>query len=187
MSKSLWIECGIIAVLVGVVISLVWGRANHPLRTGDKAPGFTLQQVNASSFSFRDRGHDVVLVNFWATWCPPCVEEAPSLEKFAQQMKPLGIRVIGVSVDQNLAALQKFVAGYHLTYSILRDPNQSLAARFGTFKFPETYIFGRDGRLVDKIIGATDWEDPRMSQFISALADWKSAPRPQKAAAATGY
>lgn len=187
MSKSLWIKCGIVAVLAGAALSLVWGRSSHPLRTGEKAPTFTLQRIDASSFSFRDNGHDVVLVNFWATWCPPCVEETPSLEKFARQMKPRGVRVIGVSVDQDLAALQKFVSGYHLTYSILRDPNQNLAARFGTYKFPETYIFDRDGRLVDKIIGAADWEDSQMIQFISALADWKTAPAPQKAAAASGY
>ncbi len=187
MSKSLWIMCGMVAVLAGVVISFVRGRSPRPLRTGDNAPVFTLQRVDSSSFSFRDSNHDVVLVNFWATWCPPCVEETPSLEKFAQRMKPLGVRVIGVSVDQNRAALQKFVADYHLTYSILRDPNQGLAARFGTYKFPETYIFGRNGRLVDKIIGAADWEDPRMTWFIDALVDWKTAPASPKAAAASGY
>ncbi|MGH9471012.1 MAG: TlpA family protein disulfide reductase [Terriglobia bacterium] len=186
MSKSLWIKCGVAAIAAGVVVALVMRRGPHPLQTGDRLPAFTLQQVDAvGPLSIRGQGHEVVLVNFWATWCPPCVEEAPSLEKFAREMAPRGVRVIGVSVDRNGADLLKFVAQHHLTYPILRDPDQSLAARFGTYKFPETYIFDRDGRLADKIIGPTDWSDPRMIQFVGALTHWNTA-APQQAAAATG-
>lgn len=87
-------------------------------------------------------------------------------------MQPLGVRVIGVSVDQDLPSLQKFISGYGITYPILRDPYQALAGRFGTHMFPETYIFDRDGRLADKIIGATDWTDPEMIQFVQDLNHW---------------
>jgi len=102
-------------------------------------------------------------------------------------MRPLGVRVIGVSVDQDLSQLTNFIASYHLTYPILRDPNQTLAARWGTYKFPETYIFDRDGRLADKVIGATDWNDPNMIQFVTALVDWNRAGVPQQAAAAGNW
>ncbi|MGH9450632.1 MAG: TlpA family protein disulfide reductase [Terriglobia bacterium] len=174
-SKSAWWKLGIAAVILGCALGLIWRRPPQALAVGSRAPGFTLERASAGTFSFKRSGHHVTLINFWATWCPPCVMEAPSLEKFAKEMRPLGVRVIGVSVDQNLPALQKFVAGYGVTYPILRDPNQSLAARFGTYKFPETYIFDRNGRLADKIIGATDWNDPEMIQFVKALVHWPPA------------
>ncbi len=171
MSK-LGIGLGIAAVASGAVLFVVFGRPAGLLADGDMVPDFSLPAAGQGSFRFRqDRGH-VVILNFWATWCPPCVAETPSLEKFAAKVRPMGVRVIGVSVDQNLPALEQFASAYSLTYPILRDPNQALASRLGTYKFPETYIVDRDGRLADKIIGATDWGDPSMLQFVAALVHW---------------
>ena len=116
------------------------------------------------------------MLNFWATWCPPCVEETPSLERFAEKAKPLGVVVLGVSVDTDLEALQKFVADYHLTFPIARDPSRALPARYGTFQFPETYILDRNGRVAEKIISNDDWDDPRMLSFVEALARPGQAP-----------
>ena len=175
LSKFTWLQIALCAAVLGVALGWFWRRGAQPLAVGDKAPSFTLQKASAGSLSFKDRGHHVTVINFWATWCPPCVMEAPSLQKFARQMAPLGVRVFGVSVDQNLPALQKFIAAYGLTYPILRDPDQILAGRFGTAKFPETYIFDSDGRLADKVIGATDWEAPQMIQFVQALVHWPPA------------
>lgn len=175
LSKSTWVKLAILAVILGGVLGLLWRRPAQELAVGSRAPEFTLERASAGGFSFQDDGHHVTLINFWATWCPPCVMETPSLEKFAQQMRPLGVRVIGISVDQNLPALQKFIASQGITYTILRDPNQALAAHFGTYKFPETYIFDRNGRLADKIIGATDWTSPQMIQFVTAMVHWPPA------------
>lgn len=171
-SKRVWIGIIIAAAVLGSALGLFWRRTPEALAVGNRAPEFTLENVSSGSTTFNDRGHHVTLVNFWATWCPPCVMEAPSLEQFATEMKPLGVRVVGVSVDQNDSALRKFIAANGITYTILRDPNQALMHRFGTFKIPETYIFDRDGRLADKIIGATDWTDPQMIAFVKALVHW---------------
>jgi peroxiredoxin len=183
VSKSTWLLWGMAALVLGGMLSLFWKHGSQPLTVGDKVPSFSLQSVDATTFRFKNADHHVVLINFWASWCPPCVEETPSLEKFSQQMSPRGVQVISISVDQNLGALKKFISDYHLTYPVLRDPNQVLAARFGTYKFPETYIFDRNGRLADKIIGATDWGDARMAQFVEALVHWPPALPVQKAAA----
>lgn len=159
--------------LAGAVLFLLFERAPHALEVRARMPEFVLPKADSGGpFSVRRETGHVVLVNFWATWCPPCVMEAPSLEKFAQQMQPLGVRVVGVSVDQSLPDLTKFISDYDLTYRILRDPYQRIASRFGTHLFPETYIFDRNGRLADKIIGPADWEDPRMIEFVEALAHW---------------
>lgn len=186
MSKFEWTLLAIVAAVFGSALVLVMRRPPQALAVGDKAPAFTLQKASAGTISFKDEGHHVTIINFWATWCVPCVMEAPSLEKFSQKVRPLGVLVFGVSVDQNLPALQKFISGYGITYPILRDPNQTLAGRFGTFKFPETYIFDRNGRLADKIIGATDWDDPQMIQFVKALVRWPPPANTSSNAAASG-
>ncbi len=146
------------------------------VQIGDAAPEFTLRSLDGNAVSLDNFRHQVLVLNFWATWCPPCVEEAPSLEKFAVETKPLGVNVVGVSVDQDPAALAKFVADYHLSYPIARDPARGLAARFGTFKFPETYIIDRNGKVAEKSIGAIDWQDPRIITFVETLAPRQ--PRP---------
>ena len=177
---------------IGAVL-LLRPHQTRPLEVGDSAPNFTLPRLRPAAGSdtavpvrgqalsplirLSEYRHHVVVVNFWATWCPPCIEEAPSLEQFAEQVRPDGTTVIGVSVDQDADALAKFLARSHTSFPIARDPDQALAARYGTFKFPETYILDRDGRLAEKIIGAIDWQDPRILEYVRALA------RPKESAA----
>ncbi len=145
-------------------------RPQRPVVVGEPAPDFTLPSLAQDSIALSDYRRQVVILNFWATWCPPCVEETPSLEKFSAEMRKLHVAVIGVSVDQDEAALKKFAADYHLSFPIARDPNQALASRYGTSIFPETYILDRNGRVAEKIIGAIDWQDLRIVSFVQTLA-----------------
>jgi peroxiredoxin len=159
-------------ILVGVAAGgVVWlaVRPRGPVKMGQNAPGFTLPQLPSGNLSLSQFRGKVVLLNFWATWCPPCVMEAPSLEQFARDMKSDGVTVIGVSVDKDGKALDHFIKLYHLSYPIVRDPSFDLAHRYGTYKLPETYIIGRDGHVAEKIIGATNWTDPRMVTFVKSL------------------
>ena len=146
-------------------------RASGPaaVEVGQSAPDFAVPGLRGGEVRLRDLRGRVGLVNFWATWCPPCVDESPSLEQFAQQMRAQGVEVIGISVDQDPAALQGFIDRFHLTFTIGRDPYQALAHRYGTFKYPETYIVDRDGRVAEKIIGPIDWQDPRIVSFVESL------------------
>jgi peroxiredoxin len=80
------------------------------------------------------------------------------------------VTVIGVSVDQDRAALERFVASAQLSFPMARDPEQAVAARYGTFKFPESYVIDSEGRIAKKIIGAIDWQDPQIISFVSSLA-----------------
>jgi cytochrome c biogenesis protein CcmG, thiol:disulfide interchange protein DsbE len=177
MSKMGKAKIGSVIAAVAVVLFFsFWHRTPNVAMIGGYAPDFTLPALDTGSgpppppiHLYGHRGH-VVLVNFWATWCPPCIEETPSLEKFSTEMQKMGVEVIGVSVDEDPEALKKFVAQYHLTFPIARDPNQTASARFGTYKFPETYILDRDGRVADKIISSTDWTDPQMISFVQSLA-----------------
>ena len=157
-------------ILGGAVFLVVRRRPPRAVAVGELAPRFELPSLAQGPARLRDFHGQVVVLNFWATWCPPCVEETPSLEKFAEQLRPAGVTVIGVSVDQDQEAIEKFVLAFHLTFSIARDPDQVLAGRYGTFKFPETYILDRSGRVAEKIIGPTDWQDPRIIEFVRGLA-----------------
>ncbi len=159
-----------ILIILGAVIESTCRRQSNPLAVGESAPDFTLRALGQGTVSLRDYRGQVVVVNFWATWCPPCVTEAPSLEKFAVEMRPRGVRVIGVTVDQDETALSKFVSAYHLSFPVARDPDRAVASRYGTSKFPESYILDRHGRVAEKIIGAIDWQDPRIISFVEELA-----------------
>jgi peroxiredoxin len=168
MRKITIAKWGLVVIAAGGLVWLVL-HPRGPVKMGDRAPGFTLAQLPSGNLSLSQFKGQVVVLNFWATWCPPCVMETPSLEKFATQMKPQGVTVIGVSVDENGQQLQNFVQHYHLSYPVARDPSAALANSYGTYKLPETYIIGRDGRVAEKIIGATNWTDPRMITFVKSL------------------
>ena len=171
MSKTNAIKLLVLLLILGGALFLALRlRSPHPVNIGDTAPDFTLPALSQSSLSLHGFTRQVVVLNFWATWCPPCVEETPSLEKFYEQMRPRGVTVVGVSVDQDEAALQAFAAKQHISFSILRDPDQSVANRYGTFKFPETYIIDQEGKVAEKLIGAVDWQDPRLVAFVRELA-----------------
>lgn len=171
MSKTNLVKIPLVALILGgALFFALRQRAPHTLQVGDSAPDFTLPLLRAGSLTLHDYRQRIVVLNFWATWCPPCIAEMPSLENFAGRTRDLGVVVIGVSVDRDATALKKFVADFHLSFPIARDPNQVVASGYGTFKFPETYIIDRDGKLAEKIVGAIDWQDPRLLSFVQALA-----------------
>ena len=160
----------LLLILGAAAITALRLRQPRSVDVGERAPDFTLPALTRGSLSLHDFSRQVVVLNFWATWCPPCVDETPGLEKFAEQMRLQGVAVLGVSVDQDVAVLQTFAAQQHLSFLIARDPDQSVANRYGTFQFPETYIIDQEGKVAEKLIGPVDWQDPRIITFVQELA-----------------
>ena len=193
MSKKLFLYL-IPAIAVGLVAWLsLRPHGPHPVELGESLPGFSLPLatnspagVGGSSVQLADYRGRVLVLNFWAPWCPPCVEEAPSLESFAVKVRPIGVEVLGASEchdcevadEEDPAALEIFISKFKVSYPIVHDRSRALASRYGTLQFPETYIIDRKGRLAEKIIGAYDWNDPRMLAFVRELAQ----PNQQQAA-----
>ena len=177
MSKSNLGKILVIAVLVvGAILVALRQRQPRPVVIGEAAPGFRLPGLTSGSISLKTYHRQVVVLNFWATWCPPCVEETPSLVKFAEEMRGQHVEVIGVSVDQDRSAVESFARRFHIPYPVALDPDQAVSSLYGTFKFPETYILDRNGKVAEKVIGATNWDDPRMRSFVQQLAQDSRGP-----------
>jgi thiol-disulfide isomerase/thioredoxin len=121
--------------------------------------------------SFRGK---VVVLNFWASWCPPCVEEAPALNQLQEYIAPKGGTILGVSVDEDPAAYEKFLQEHAIDFPTWRDPTSKdsksqVALDYGTSMYPETYIIDRSGTIIRKIIGEQQWNSPEMRSYFDAI------------------
>jgi len=155
-----------IIALLAVLVGCYGGT--KPTRIGTEAPDFTVQD-GTKKVSLRDFQGRVVVLNFWATWCPPCVEEMPSLVAMQSQLKNRGITVVAVSMDVDKGAYEKFTREHAGDMLTVRDPDQKSNVLYGTYKFPETYIIDRKGVIRRKFIGAVDWTQPEIEQYLTSL------------------
>jgi peroxiredoxin len=154
------------------LLAWVVGRAMREPRVvqvGDTAPNFAVTTDNGRRLAGDDFGGRLLVLHFWATWCAPCVEEIPTLNRFYQQFANSGVVVLGISVDENEKDYQAFLSRFEVTFPTARDPEARISARYGTFKYPETYIINRDRRVVMKIVSNRDWTSPDMVRHIQAL------------------
>lgn len=155
------------SLVLGLIFLAACNSGSHPPRIGSAAPDFTLTDSQHTVQLSQLRGKPVVL-NFWATWCPPCIEEMPSL---VQLQKQLGdkVTILAVSEDADDGAYKQFVHDHNVDLLTVRDVERKTNEVYGTFKFPETYIIDRDGKIVRKFIGATDWTSPDIVNYLTKL------------------
>lgn len=160
-----------LAVLVAVsVFSIASSCKKNPgPQPGELPPEMTLPDLDGESLALSDLRGRVVVLNFWATWCPPCVKEMPSLQKLHEALADKGLSVVAVSVDERYSDIERFVESFDLTFPILHDEGMKVSRLYQTFKFPETYIIGRDGRLRSKVVGERDWVEPSVIRDMVAL------------------
>ena len=141
---------------------------SRPAHVGSKAKDFSVKDSDRSVSLNQFRGQ-VVVLNFWATWCPPCVEELPSLMDMQDRMRTHGIVVLGVSIDVDGDAYHRFLKQRSVNFLTVRDPEQKVAGMYGTAGWPETYVIDRDGTLRRKFVGPINWDSPEVLQFLSKL------------------
>jgi cytochrome c biogenesis protein CcmG, thiol:disulfide interchange protein DsbE len=140
----------------------------RPPRIGTAAPDFTVRDSDRTVTLSQLKGQ-VVVLNFWATWCPPCIEEMPSLVQMQQRMKAKGVTVLAVSVDVDENSYRRFLKDHNVNLLSVRDPDQKSNGLYGTFKFPETYVIDRNGIMRRKFIGAVDWTEPDIIEYLGKL------------------
>ena len=142
-------------------------RQGEASLAGRRAKDFPIQISGASKLS--DLRGKVVVLNFWASWCPPCLEETQSLNTLQQAIAPKGGVVLGLSVDEDKAAYEKFLVDNHVIFPTYDDTSKKTAADYGTSMFPETYLIDREGKLARKIVGPQNWQSPEIMQSIDVL------------------
>src|SRR5215469_948333 len=126
-------------------------------------------EVNGKSEHLSDFRGKVVVLNFWATWCQPCVEEVPSLIELNKRISNRNGVVLGVSVDDDDAAYQKFLQEHGVNFPTSRDASKKSAQDYGTVMYPETYIIDRHGKIARKVIGPQDWNSAEMVAYFDSL------------------
>jgi cytochrome c biogenesis protein CcmG, thiol:disulfide interchange protein DsbE len=159
---------GLPAALLSLVLSAGCYSNSRPPHVGSPAKEFTVTDSDRTVNLNQYRGQ-VVLVNFWATWCPPCVEELPSLMTLQERMKGRGLVVVGVSIDVDGDAYHRFLKLHGINFVTVRDPEQKVAGMYGTSGWPETYIIDRQGVLRRKFVGPVDWNAPDVIAFLSRM------------------
>jgi peroxiredoxin len=141
-------------------------RGAHPSQTGRLAPDFTVSD-GASTVHLANYRGKIVLLNFWATWCGPCVEEIPSLLALHHDRPDLAI--LAISVDEDPAAYSRFVVRRHIDLITVRDPAQNVANLYRSEAWPETYVIDRQGYIRRKFIGSQDWSSPEIRAYLKSL------------------
>ncbi len=157
----------ILAAGILVAFAVPSYRQGEASLAGRKAKDFDMQITGAAHLS--DLRGKVVVLNFWASWCPPCLEETPSLNTLQQAIGPKGGVVLGISVDEDKDAYEKFLADNHVVFPTYRDATKKTATDYGTSMFPETYLIDRQGRLARKIVGPQDWQSPEIMNSLDIL------------------
>ena len=167
MRRIAYLASAVSACVVLLALSGCYSGSRPP-RIGTNAPDFSVQDSQTKVTLSQFRGQ-VVVLNFWATWCAPCVEEMPSLVEMQRRMRAKGVTVMAVSIDVDENAYRQFVKDHGVNLLTVRDPEQKAPALYGTHAWPETYIIDRSGVMRRKFIGAVDWTEPEITDFLGKL------------------
>ncbi len=156
----------ILSTLFGLATLTACERGDHPVNIGKPAKQFVVSDGTRTVDLAQLRGRPVLL-NLWATWCAPCVEELPSLLAMHEQLPD--IVIVAVSIDQDAAVYQSFLTRHHVNLTTVRDETQSVNALYGTAQIPETYVIDRNGILRRKFVSAQNWTSPEIINYLKHL------------------
>jgi thiol-disulfide isomerase/thioredoxin len=141
-----------------------------PPTVGQTAPDFTLNDLAGKPVSLAALRGKVVIVNFWATWCPPCRAEMPSMELLHRELADEGLVMLAVNIEKaGRQTVPKFLAASPHSFPILLDEQEAIQQRYGVNKFPESFVIRKDGVIDDKVIGAIDWAHPQTITYFRDL------------------
>jgi cytochrome c biogenesis protein CcmG/thiol:disulfide interchange protein DsbE len=174
------IVAGVVAAL-GALVALGWTARGRflPVEVGSTAPDVHATDLRGAPAALSSLRGQVVLVNIWATWCGPCQQEMPSMQRLYRALHPEGLRIVAVSIDASPGRLDQegrpggdvagFAREYGLSFDIWQDPSGTVRRDYRTTGVPESFLVDRDGRIVKKVIGATEWDEPATVELIRRL------------------
>jgi len=162
-----------LAIALIVIFAMPSYRQGEASIAGSTARDFPFEMAG-KSMHLKDLRGKVVVLDFWASWCPPCVDEAPSLNRLQKYIEPRNALVLGVAADEDPYAFSKFLVDMGVTFPTYRDPATKervspIALSYGTSFLPETYIIDRHGKIARKVIGRQEWDSPDMRAYFDTL------------------
>jgi cytochrome c biogenesis protein CcmG/thiol:disulfide interchange protein DsbE len=181
--RKSWTPYAATVVVAGAVVLVAWlnrGRLN-PVVPGRPAPEFSAVDLQGTPRTLADYRGKVLLVNIWATWCPPCQQEMPSMQRLREAVPDEDFAILAVSVDAPLGErdvfgreggnLEVFARTMGLTFRILHDPSGKIQETYQTTGVPESFVVDRDGLIKKKVAGPTEWDAPANVELIRRLLD----------------
>jgi len=137
---------------------------------GKNAPGFTLPDLSGKDVSLKDFKGKVVVVNFWATWCPPCRMEIPGMNDLYNKYQDQGLVILGISSDPSKPMVERFMEKNPIAFTVLHDPENRVGEKdYKVYSLPMSFIVDRDGVLVRKIFGAYEWNSDESFSLFGKL------------------
>jgi peroxiredoxin len=156
-------------VLLALFVASGCTKREEPAIEGKLAPDFTLNDLSGRPVQLSSLKGKVVLVNFWATWCPPCREEIPSMVRMNQAMQGKPFQLLAISIDEGgKNAVTEFFRKSGVVLPTLLDTDGAVSKRYGTTGVPETFVIDTKGVIMKKVVGAMDWSSP---EVLAALED----------------
>jgi cytochrome c biogenesis protein CcmG, thiol:disulfide interchange protein DsbE len=182
MAKSRqWGFVGGVVVLLALLLGAGWMVRDRflPVDVGSRAPSFTATDLQGRPVKLEDLRGQVVLLNIWATWCGPCRDEMPSMERLHRELGPRGLKIVAVSVDaapgagapgaQQGGDVAEFVRQFGLNFTIWHDPSGGIQRTYRTTGVPESFVIDRNGVIQKKVIGATEWDTGSHPELLRRL------------------
>jgi thiol-disulfide isomerase/thioredoxin len=159
------------AALAACLLASAGAAAADALRpwTGGPPPSLTGRTLRGEALALADFRGRVVLVNFWATWCAPCVAEMPSLQRLRERLAARRVEVLAVNFQENAARIAPFVERLGVSFPVVRDHDGTVRTAWNVTVFPTTFIVGPDQRIAWVATGEVDWDDPRVESRIRSL------------------
>jgi len=153
-------------LLLTALLAAGCDRGSHPTTPGKPAPQFVVSDGVQTADLSRYRGR-IVILNLWATWCLPCIEELPSL--LAMQRRLPQVTVLAISMDEDPDVYQRFLTKHHVDLLTVRDPTARINTMYGTVQIPESYVIDRNGIIRRKFVSAQDWTSPEIIDYLNHL------------------
>ena len=180
-NRRQWIVVGSVALLLAALVGAGWLVRDRflPVEVGTAAPNVRATDMQGKPVALSELRGQVVLLNVWATWCPPCREEMPSMQRLHQELGDEGLRIVAVSIDAAPGTTDRdgraggdvaaFAEENGITFTIWQQPSGEVGRAYRTTGVPESFLIGKDGRIVKKVIGATEWDSPENVALIRRL------------------
>jgi thiol-disulfide isomerase/thioredoxin len=159
----------VVGALLAAFVSRVNGAELKRWKGKPAAPAIDLMTVDGRPLSLQALRGKVVLVNFWATWCEPCIREMPSLQQLRDQLHADGFEVLAVNYQEGPARINSFIEKLQLSLPVVRDTDGSVARAWGARIFPANYLVDRAGNIRHSMSGAADWTSPSLVSTIRTL------------------